>query len=99
MESTVNILWLILLIVTVLVLPILIHLLHRTWNAACNIERYFLEMKQAGLGVAENTSHISALDETINVASGILEVAGSIDQHSETLKNTLAKRAENINKN
>lgn len=99
MESTVNILWLILLIVTVLVLPFLIYLLHKTWKAARSIERYFREMKQAGLGVAENTSHITALDETTSVASGILTVAGSIDQHSATLKNTLAKRAENINKN
>lgn len=96
MESTVNTLWLILLIVTVLVLPILIHLLHRTWKAARNIERYFLEMKEAGFGVAANTEHITALDNTITVASGILNVAGSINTNAETLKNTLAKRAENI---
>lgn len=95
MEGTVNILWLILLIVTVLVLPFLIHLLHRTWRAARNIERYFSEMKTAGLGVANNTENIKALDDTISVASGILEVAGSINSHSDILKNTLAKRAEN----
>lgn len=96
MEETVNILWLILLIVTVLVLPFLIHLLHRTWRAAKNIERYFSEMKTAGLGVADNTEHIKALDDTITVASGILGVAGSINEHSNTLKTTLAQRAQNI---
>jgi len=96
METTVQILWLILLIVTVLVLPFLIHLLHRTWRAARSIERYFSEMKTAGLGVAGNTERISALDDTIGVASGILDVAGSIDANTNTLKITLAKRAENI---
>ncbi len=96
METTVNILWAILLIVTVLVLPFLIHLLHRTWRAAYSIERYFSEMKTAGLGVAGNTENIKALDDTIAVASGILGVAGSINDHADTLKTTLANRAKTI---
>lgn len=98
METTVNNLWLILLIVTVLVLPYLIHLLHKTWRAARSIERYFKEMKQAGIGIAGNTENIKALDDTITVASGILGVAGSINGHSDTLKSTLASRAEKFNK-
>lgn len=97
MEETVNILWLILLIVTVLVLPFLIHLLHRTWSASRSIERYFLEMKTAGFGVAGNTENIKALNDTITVASGILGVAGSINNNAETLKNALAERAKNLN--
>ena len=40
--------------------------------AARSIERYFKEMKEAGIGVANNTEHIKALDDTIGVASGIL---------------------------
>lgn len=92
--EVVNILWLILLIVTVLVLPYLIHLLHKTWRAARSIERYFKEMKEAGIGVANNTEHVKALNDTIGVASGILEVAGSINERADTLKTTLATRAE-----
>lgn len=95
--DTVNILWLVLLIVTVLVLPYLIHLLHKTWQAAKSIERYFKEMKEAGMGVAGNTEHVKALNDTIGVASGILEVAGSINERADTLKTTLASRAEKIN--
>ncbi len=95
--ETVNILWLILLVVTVLVLPYLIHLLHKTWQAARSIERYFKEMKEAGIGIANNTEHVKALDDTIGVASSILGVAGSINEHSDTLKSTLAARAEKIN--
>lgn len=54
-------------------------------------------MKTAGMGIANNTGNIKALDDTISVASGILGVAGSINSNSETLKKTLAKRAENLN--
>jgi hypothetical protein len=92
MESTVNTLWTILLIVTVLVLPYLIYLLHTTWKAAKSIERYFTEMKIAGNGIANNTEHIKALDNTIEVASGMLEVAGNINTHAETIGNTLMSR-------
>lgn len=92
--EVVNILWLILLIVTVLVLPYLIHLLHKTWQAARSIERYFKEMKEAGIGVANNTEHVKDLNDTIGVASGILEVAGSINERADTLKTTLATRAK-----
>lgn len=92
MESTVNILWTILLIVTVLILPYLIYLLHTTWKAAKSIERYFTEMKIAGNGIANNTESIKALDNTIEVASRMLEVAGNINSHAETIENTLQGR-------
>ena len=92
-----NILWLVLLIVTVLILPYLIHLLHKTWLASKSIERYLKEMKEAGIGVAGNTELVKAVDDTIGVASGILKVAGSINENSETLKTALASRAEKLN--
>lgn len=95
--NAVNILWLILLIVTVLILPYLVRLLHRTWLASRSIERYFKEMKEAGIGVAGHTEHVKALNDTIGVASGMLDVAGSINENADTLKSTLATRAEKIN--
>jgi hypothetical protein len=54
-------------------------------------------MKEAGIGVAGNTEHVKALDDTIGVASGILKVAGSINENADTLKTALATRAEKIN--
>lgn len=93
MDSTVNTLWTILLLITVLVLPYLIYLLHTTWKSAKSIERYFTEMKIAGSGIANNTEHIKALDKTIDVASGMLEVAGNINSHAETIEVTLKSRA------
>lgn len=94
--NTVEILWLILLIVAVLVLPFIVSLLHRAWRAAHNIEIYFKEMNEAGTGIAGNTGNISALDSTISVASGILTTAGAINEHADTIKTTLTDRAKNL---
>ncbi len=97
MPAAVNILWTILLVVTVLLLPLIVSLLHRTWKAARSIERYFAEMAEAGLGIAGNTEHVKALNDTISVASGMLGVAGDINEHAETIKDTLAGRAAKLN--
>ncbi len=77
-----------------LVLPATIYLLHRTLNAARGIEHYFAEMRDAGVGIAGNTQHITALDDTIAVATQILGTAGSINDHTATIETTLAARAE-----
>lgn len=86
--------WIIVLVIAVfIILPLTVYLLQRTLNAARNIERYFAEMRDAGVGIAENTSHISALDDTIGVATGILTTAGSIDEHTATIATVLTARA------
>lgn len=97
MSQTVLILWTILLVVTVLLLPLIVSLLHRTWKASRNIERYFKEMLEAGVGIAGNTDAITALDDTIQVASTMLDVAGGINENAETLKGALAGRAAKLN--
>lgn len=93
MTNEILILWATLLVVTVLLLPLIVSLLHRTWVASKSIERYFKEMKEAGLGIAENTGYVSELDNTISVASGILEVAGEIDNNAKTIKEAVSERA------
>jgi len=97
MSQAVLILWTILLVVTVLLLPLIVSLLHKTWVASRNIERYFKEMLEAGVGIAGNTEHISALNDTIKVASTMLGVAGSIDENAATIKGALADRAAKLN--
>ena len=96
MANIILILWTILLVVTVLLLPLIVSLLHRTWVASRNIERYFKEMLEAGLGIASNTDHVTALDDTISVASGILEVAGEINNNAETIKGAVSDRAAQL---
>ena len=88
------VLWIILLVVTVLVLPFIVSLLNKVLVSARNIERYFREMLEAGVGIAGNTEHIKALNSTIEVASNILTVAGDINDHSAALGGALKSRAE-----
>ena len=88
------VLWIILLVVTVLVLPFIVALLDKILHASRNIERYFREMLEAGVGIAGNTEHIKALNSTIEVASNILNVAGDINDHSAALGGALKSRAE-----
>lgn len=95
--TTMHVLWIILLVVTVLVLPFIVKLLNDVLRASRNIERYFKEMLEAGVGIANNTEHIKALNSTIQVASGILNVAGQINEHSGTLGGALKARAEKPN--
>ena len=95
--STVEILWMILLIVAVLVLGPIIRLLHKTLIAAKHTERYLKEMKEAGLGIAGNTEHIKSLNSTIEVAVDILDTAGKINNNAETIEVTLGGRAAKFN--
>ena len=88
------VLWIILLVVTILVLPFIVNLLNKVLRASRNIERYFREMLEAGVGIAGNTEHIKALNSTIAVASNILNVAGDINNHSGALGGALQSRAE-----
>lgn len=76
-----------------MVLPLTVYLLQRTLNAARNIQRYLTDMRDAGLGIAQNTRHIIALDDTISVATQMLGVASSIKEHAATIETTLASRA------
>ncbi len=78
-----------------IVLPLTVYLLQRTLNAARNIERYFAEMRDAGVGIAKNTSYIKVLDDTISVATQILGTAGFIKEHTATIGTTLTARARN----
>ncbi len=97
MPHTVYILWIIVLAVALILFPFIVRLLHNTMMAAKNIERYLREMKEAGLGIATNTGYITALDSTIEVATGILDSAGKINGNAETIETVMADRAAKFN--
>lgn len=90
--GTVYTLWIVGLTVAAAVLPVVVVLLHRLWLAAHHIERYAAETLTAGLGIAGNTQHISALGQTIETATGILGTAGAIDQHTAAIEQLLVSR-------
>lgn len=90
----VYVIWWVLLLMTILiVLPVTVLLLQRTLNAARNIERYLAEMLEAGLGVAENTAHVRALEDTIAVATQMLHTAAQLRDHTEAIATVLGQRA------
>ena len=94
MSQVVYVIWAILLVVVILAVPLLVSLLHRTYRSARNIEQYLEQMYTAGVGIADNTGHIKALESTIETATTILKVAGDINSNAETVKKTMAARAD-----
>lgn len=94
LPTAVYVIWsIVLLVVIVLIVPLAIALLHRTLRAALSIRRYLDEMLQAGVGIAGNTSSISALNDTISVAGSMVATAGSIKQHTGTIATVMSERA------
>ena len=91
--GAVYVIWIIALALVVLVVPIAVYYLHRLLHDGLHIKRYTAEMLTAGLGIAGNTQHISALENTIQVATGILKTAAAIDEHSAAIENLLKSRA------
>jgi hypothetical protein len=92
--GAVHVIWWVMLVVTVVVvIPTAVVLLHRLWRAARSIERYTAEALTAGLGIARNTANVSALDQTVQVGSLLVSVAGSIARHSAAIETTLVDRA------
>lgn len=92
--TAVYVIWAIALAIVILVvIPLTVYLLHRTLTAARNIEQYLAEMRDAGVGIANNTDHVAGLDDTIEVAGQILETAGAIEEHAATIETTLEARA------
>jgi hypothetical protein len=62
-------------IVTFVVVPLALYLLHRTLKAARSIERYARESLTAGIGIATNTSAIPALEQTLATAGSLIEAS------------------------
>ena len=94
--GAVYVLWIIALVVVLLVVPIAVYYLQRLLSDGLHIKRYTAEMLTAGLGIAGNTQHISALEDTIQVATGILNTAGAINEHSGAIESLLANRAASM---
>lgn len=84
--------WAMLIVSVVVVLPLVVYLLHRALKAARMIEHYAARSLEAGLGVAENTANIEALDVTIEEATHVLDAAGRIEEHTGAIAAVLAGR-------
>ncbi len=97
-NEAVVIIWIVTLAMVVLVItPLVLYLCWRLVRATRNIERHFAVTLQAAVGVVESTAAVPALEDTIAVASGMLETAAALDQHSEAIKNLLVSRLQGAN--
>ena len=92
-DSVYTIWWTVLILVLVAIVPLAVFLLQRTLNGAISIRRYFAEMLTAGVGIAENTSSITALNDTMAVAGNMVETSKKLDEHSRTIAEVLSDRA------
>ncbi len=72
-------------LVSLVIVPLAIFLLHRTLGAASAIERYARETLEAGVGIAENTEAVTALDETIVTATSLLEATQMLSERTATI--------------
>ena len=77
-------------VVTVVIVPLAVYLLHRTLRAARSIERYTRESLAAGVGIASNTGAIAALDDTIRAASALLEAAEALKRQTAEVSEAVA---------
>lgn len=81
-------------VVTLIVVPLALYLLHRTLRAAMSIERYTRESLEAGVGIASNTAAISALDETIAAATSLLEATQKLRQRTADISEAVRRSPE-----
>ena len=74
-----------LVVVAFVIVPVAWTLLHRALSYTKSIDGYAGEMLTAGVGVAGNTANISALEQTIERAVGILKATGQMKQLTQEL--------------
>ena len=86
--------WATLALVVFVIVPLVVYLLHRTLRAARSIRTYVAEMLTAGIGIADNTGAIAALNDTTATAVPMIGAAEQLKAHSSTLVAILARRAQ-----
>jgi hypothetical protein len=92
MDAVYVIWWVMLVVAIVAVVPAALYLLHRLWRAADSIELYTAEALAAGLGIARNTTAITALDQTVRLGGELGSVAASVRRHAAAIEKALADR-------
>ena len=80
-------------VVSLVVVPLAIVLLHRTLTAARNIERYLREALTAGAGIASNTEAVAALEQTIATASSLLATTQKVKARTADIVKAVAGKS------
>ena len=77
-------------LITFVIVPLALYLLHRALRAARSIERYTREALEAGAGIAANTAAIAALEETIATAASLREAAELLKRRTAEIADAVA---------
>ena len=77
-------------VITFVIVPLALYLLHRALRAARSIERYTRESLEAGAGIAANTAAIAALEETIAAARSLLEATELLKRRASAIADAVA---------
>ncbi len=72
-------------VITFVVVPLALHLLHKTLKAAMSIERYARESLTAGVGIANNTAAIPALEATLATAGSLIEATKLLKERADDI--------------
>ena len=80
-----------LVIITLIIVPTAIYLLHRTLRAAIMIERHTRESLEAAVHILENTAAIPALDETIAAATSLIESTKILQEATGAIAEAVTK--------
>ena len=77
-------------LITFVIVPLALYLLHRALRAARSIERYTREALEAGAGIAANAAAIGALEQTIATAASLLEAAELLKRGTAEIADAVA---------
>lgn len=88
--------WVMLIAAVVVVLPLVVWLLNRVLTAARNIKGYTATTLEAGVGIVENTAATVALQDTIALATEMLQTAKSIEERTAVIQQVLTQRAGGV---
>jgi hypothetical protein len=77
-------------VITFVIVPVALYLLHRALRAARSVERYTRESLEAGAGIAANTAAVAALGETIAAARSLLEAAELLRRRAAEIADAVA---------
>lgn len=79
--GAVFVLWWITLVLTVVVIvPITIRFLQRTWHASRTISRYAVDTRKAAEGIARNAAGIAALEKALDQAPARLQAERAAEE-------------------
>lgn len=88
--------WIMLIAAVVVVLPLVVWLLNRVLTAARNIKGYTATTLEAGVGIVGNTAATAALQDTIALATEMLQTARSIEERTAIIQQVLTQRAGGV---